>query len=91
MGDTEGGPIGALRQVRTGIRSHWPLFSKNLALIFLTSQVEDAFVAFDRESGRSRGFGFVTLQVTICCSQTVIVPSLTNHLIPMSTGGHRRH
>lgn len=25
-------------------------------------QVEDAFVATDRETGRSRGFGFVTLE-----------------------------
>ncbi len=25
------------------------------------AQVEDAFVATDRETGRSRGFGFVTL------------------------------
>lgn len=27
-------------------------------------QVEDAFVATDRETGRSRGFGFVTMEST---------------------------
>lgn len=35
----------------------------------LPLQVEDAFVASDRETGRSRGFGFVTMEVGACSSQ----------------------
>jgi len=50
----------------------WSTTRDNLYELFASyGEVQDAFIPLDRESGRSRGFGFVTLSTTELANKAI--------------------